>query len=90
MAISRQNEFQADATAAEITGRPMPLAHSLQRLDAYAKKIPMDVNPAGASLAIVNPLAGVNFGSMFSTHPPTAERVARLEEIAQRGTLVGA
>jgi heat shock protein HtpX len=90
MAISRQNEFQADATAAEITGRPMPLAHALQRLDAYAKKIPMDVNPAGASLAIVNPLTGAAFGKMFSTHPPTAERVARLEEIAQRGTLVGA
>lgn len=90
MAISRQNEFQADATAAEITGRPMPLAQALQRLDAYSKKIPMDVNPAGASLAIVNPLAGVNFGRMFSTHPPTAERVARLEEIAQSGSMVRA
>jgi heat shock protein HtpX len=81
MAISRQNEFQADATGAEITGRPLGLAHALVRLEGYAKQIPMDVNPAAANLAIVNPLRG--FGSsMFSTHPPTAERVARLEAMA--------
>ncbi len=88
MAISRQNEFQADATAAEITGRPMPLANALQRLDNYAKKIPMDVNPAAAHLAIVNPLAALQGRSimrMFSTHPPTEERVARLQAIASGG-----
>ncbi len=85
MAISRQNEFQADATAAQITGRPMPLANALVRLDNFAKKIPMDVNPAAAHLAIVNPLAalqGQSLMRMFSTHPPTADRVAKLQSIA--------
>ena len=56
----------------------------------YAKQIPMDVNPAGASLAIVNPLRGGGMMKMFSTHPPTEERVARLEEIARHGTAVHA
>ena len=86
MAISRQNEFQADATAAQITGRPMGLARALQRLDQTARRIPMQVNPAAAQLAIVNPLAAVRGGGMaklFSTHPPTEERVARLQEIAR-------
>ncbi len=83
-AISRQNEFQADRTGAEISGNPMGLASALQKLDAYSRRIPMQVNPAGASLAIVNPLAGQKaaFSSLFSTHPPTEERVARLKELA--------
>jgi heat shock protein HtpX len=83
-AISRQNEFQADRTGAEISGNPMGLASALQKLDSYSKRIPMQVNPAGASLAIVNPLAGqkVAFSSLFSTHPPTEERVTRLKELA--------
>jgi heat shock protein HtpX len=88
MAISRQNEFQADATAAAITGRPMPLANALQRLDSYARKIPMNVNPAAAHLAIVNPLAAVKGGGLsglLSTHPPTAARIARLEELTRTG-----
>jgi heat shock protein HtpX len=78
-AVSRQNEFQADATAARITGRPQHLAGALRRLEAYAQRIPMQVNPAAAQLAIVNPLRGG--GGMlrwFSTHPATEERVARL------------
>jgi heat shock protein HtpX len=82
-AISRQNEFQADATAARITGRPQDLAGALQRLDAYAQQIPMQVNPAAAQLAIVNPLRGPNAMRLFSTHPATEERVARLSQIAQ-------
>ena len=85
-AVSRQNEFQADATAAALTGRPLALGSALQRLEAYAHRIPMQVNPAGASLAIVNPLAGrrggMGFLKWFSTHPPTEERVARLEALA--------
>lgn len=84
MAISRQNEFQADATAAQITGRPMSLANALQRLDSYAHRIPMQVNPAAAQLAIVNPLSavrGAGFMKLFSTHPPTEERVARLQSM---------
>jgi heat shock protein HtpX len=81
-AISRQNEFQADATAARITGRPMELAGALTRLDAYAQKIPMQVNPAAAALAIVNPLRGKNVMRWFSTHPATEARVERLRALA--------
>jgi heat shock protein HtpX len=86
MAISRQHEFQADATAARITGRPRNLATALQRLDAYAQRIPMAVNPAAAQLAIVNPLRGNRAGGfvrMFSTHPSTEERVQRLTALEQ-------
>ena len=85
-AISRQNEFQADRTGAEISGNPMGLARALRKLDSYSERIPMQVNPAGASLAIVNPLKGqnVSFSSLFSTHPPTEERVSRLEEMVGR------
>jgi heat shock protein HtpX len=85
MAISRQNEFQADRTAAEITGKPRGLSNALLKLEAYAHRIPMQVNPAAAQLAIVNPLSamrGGGFTKMFSTHPPTEERVARLEAMA--------
>jgi heat shock protein HtpX len=80
-AISRQREFEADRVGAEILGRPMPLANALRRLDALAHQIPMDVAPAVAPLAQVNPLAAHGGGmlKLFSTHPPTEERVARLE-----------
>ena len=81
-AISRQREFKADAVGAEIAGRPLGLANALRKLEAGAKQIPMQVAPAAAPLAIVNPLAafrGAGVAKMFSTHPPTAERVARLE-----------
>lgn len=81
-AISRQNEFQADETAARLTGRPMNLAGALRRLDAYAQKIPMQVNPAAAALAIVNPLRGKNVMRWFSTHPATEARVERLQALA--------
>jgi heat shock protein HtpX len=85
MAISRQNEFQADRTAATITGQPLALAGALSKLDAYAHRIPMQVNPAAAQLAIVNPLAGgrgMGLLRLFSTHPPTEERIARLQQLA--------
>jgi heat shock protein HtpX len=81
-AISRQNEFQADATAARITGRPMDLAGALRRLESYAQRIPMQVNPAAAQLAIVNPLRGPGAARMFSTHPATEDRVSRLQALA--------
>jgi heat shock protein HtpX len=81
-AISRQNEFQADETAARLTGRPMDLAGALRRLDAYAQRIPMQVNPAAAQLAIVNPLRGPNVMRLFSTHPATEARVERLQALA--------
>jgi len=89
-AISRQNEFQADATAARLTGRPMALASALQRLDGHAHRIPMRVNPAAAQLAIVNPLSAARGGGMFklfSTHPPTEDRVARLQALAGEAEL---
>ena len=79
-AISRQREFEADRVGAQILGRPLPLANALRRLDALAHRIPMEVAPAAAPLAQVNPLAasGGGFVRLFRTHPPTAERVARL------------
>ncbi|CAN5823815.1 zinc metalloprotease HtpX [soil metagenome] len=81
-AISRQNEFQADATAARITGKPQHLAGALRKLDSYAQRIPMQVNPAAAALAIVNPLRGSSAMRLFSTHPATEDRVARLQQLA--------
>ncbi len=83
-AVSRQREFEADRVGALILGRPGPLASALTRLDNLAHRIPMQVAPAVAPLAQVNPLAahGGGIARMFSTHPPTAERVARLEAMA--------
>ena len=84
MMISRSNEFQADATAAKITSDPVGLASALQKIEGYAQKIPMEVNPAAAQLAIINPLAssaGDTISRFFSTHPPTEERVAKLRRI---------
>jgi heat shock protein HtpX len=80
MAISRQNEFQADATGARITGDPTGLASALEHIEGYAKRVPMRVNPAAAQLAIINPLSGGRqaFVGLFRTHPSTEERVARL------------
>lgn len=79
-AISRQNEFQADRTGAEIAGTPRGLADALRDLDRHAKRIPMEVNQAAAHLAIVNPFSGRGggFSKLFSTHPSTEERVERL------------
>jgi heat shock protein HtpX len=83
-AISRQREFEADRVGAEILGRPMPLANALRKLDRLAHQIPMQVAPAAAPLAQVNPLAATGGGitQLFSTHPPIEERVARLEAMA--------
>ena len=84
LAISRQNEFQADATAARMTRDPGGLANALQHIEGYAQQIPMSVNPAAAQLAIINPLAGPRrpaFSGLFNTHPSTEERIARLREI---------
>ncbi|HSE26730.1 MAG TPA: zinc metalloprotease HtpX [Gemmatimonadales bacterium] len=83
MAVSRQREFQADLVGAQILGRPEPLANALRRLDTMAQRIPMDVAPAVAPLAQVNPLAahGGGIAGLFSTHPPIEERIARLLEI---------
>jgi len=84
LAVSRQREFEADRIGAEILGRPLPLAHALRRLDSLAHRIPMQVAPAAAPLAQVNPLAAHSGGlaGLFSTHPPMEERIARLEAMA--------
>ncbi|HZF68836.1 MAG TPA: zinc metalloprotease HtpX [Gemmatirosa sp.] len=84
MAISRQREFKADRVGAEITGRPLGLASALRKLELGARQIPMQVAPAVAPLAQVNPFAGSLGGvaKLFSTHPPTAERIAALEALA--------
>jgi heat shock protein HtpX len=84
MAISRQREFKADAVGAEIAGSPEGLASALLRLEAGARRIPMEVSPAAAPLAQVNPLSAMRGGGMsklFSTHPPTEDRVARLRSL---------
>jgi len=83
-AISRQREFEADRMGAEISGRPLDLASALRKLEAGARRIPMAIPPAVAPLAQVNPLAafGGGLARLFSTHPSTAERVARLESMA--------
>ena len=78
MAVSRSREYQADATGAHLTGNPYALARALQKLDAWSKRLPMAATPSTAHLFIVQPLAGVDFASLFSTHPPIAKRIERL------------
>ncbi len=80
MGISRSREYAADESAAKLLHTGEPLARALERLDAYAGRIPSDVNPNQASAYIVNPLKGrkVQFAKLFSTHPPVEDRVARL------------
>ncbi|MGD8251515.1 MAG: zinc metalloprotease HtpX [Desulfobacterales bacterium] len=78
MAISRSREYLADATGAAIAGRPDGLADALVKLGAYSKRIPMTANPSTAHMFIVNPLSGRRLASLFSTHPPIEERIAKL------------
>jgi heat shock protein HtpX len=78
MAISRSREYLADATGASFAGNPDGLATALEKLGAYSKKLPMDANPSTAHMFIVNPLSGRGLMSLFSTHPPLEERIARL------------
>jgi len=80
-AISRSREFAADAGGAEISGKPRALASALQKLEATARRVPLQGNPATAHMFIVNPFRGGGFMKLFSTHPPTEERVARLLEM---------
>ncbi len=82
MAISRSREYQADATGAELCGNPLWLASALKKLDAQSKRVPMTASPATAHMFIVSPLRGGGAARLFSTHPPMAERVSRLEKMA--------
>ncbi|MEO0854637.1 MAG: M48 family metalloprotease, partial [Cyanobacteria bacterium J06648_11] len=83
MGISRTREFAADAGAAKLTGNPRALASALRRLEASAQRLPMNANPAFEPLLIINALPQQMFRSLFSTHPSTDDRVARLLEIEQ-------
>jgi heat shock protein HtpX len=78
LAVSRSREYQADATGAQMTGNPYALASALAKLDAYSKRAPMVATPSTAHLFIIQPFLGMNFGSLFSTHPPIAKRIERL------------
>ena len=82
MALSRSREFEADRTGAELIGTGEPLASALQKLDAYAQRIPADIRPEQAAAYIVNPLRGrrVSFANAFASHPPMEERIARLRQ----------
>lgn len=82
MAISRQREFAADATGAQIARAPNALADALERLEAGARAMPMKVNPSAEPLYIVKPFSGGGVASLFSTHPPIEERVRRLRAMA--------
>jgi heat shock protein HtpX len=78
LAVSRSREYQADATGAHFTGNPYALASALAKLDAYSRRLPMQATPSTAHLFIIQPFLGMNFGSLFSTHPPIAKRIERL------------
>ncbi len=82
LAVSRSREFQADASGARMAGQPWGLAKALEKLEMASKMAPMAATPATAHLFIVNPLSGSGFATLFSTHPPIAERVARLRAMA--------
>jgi heat shock protein HtpX len=81
LAVSRSREYQADATGAHFTGNPYALASALQKIDAYARRLPMQASPSTAHLFIIQPFLGVSagtFANLFSTHPPVAKRIERL------------
>ncbi|MBD2628699.1 zinc metalloprotease HtpX [Trichormus variabilis] len=81
LAISRTREFSADAGAAKLTGNPRALARALQRLEATAKQIPLNANPAFEPLLIIHPISGQFLGNLFSSHPATEARVAALLQL---------
>ncbi len=79
MGISRQREYQADASGVQLVGHPYGLIRALEKLGAYNQRIPMDVPPSTSALMIVAPFsAGQIFSSLFATHPPLADRIAQL------------
>ena len=80
MAISRSREYDADAASAKYIGSPYPLIGGLQKLETWSKRIPMDASPATAHMFIIKPFTGQSFMRLFSTHPSTEDRIARLQE----------
>jgi heat shock protein HtpX len=84
LAISRTREFSADAGSARLTGNPRALARALQRLEATARQLPLDANPAFEPLLIINPISGQFLGNLFSSHPATEARVEQLLKLEQQ------
>ena len=84
MAISRTREYDADEASAKYTGNPQQLISALGKLDTYSRRIPMDATPSTAHLFIVQPFTGEALLKMFSTHPSTADRIRRLQEMMAR------
>ena len=78
MAISRSREFAADAGAARIIGSPHPLVNALRKIDAVARRVPLEANPATAHMFIIQPFTGAALASLFATHPPMDKRIAAL------------
>ncbi len=81
MAISRSREYDADEASAKYTHKPQQLISALQKLDAYSKQLPMEATPSTAHLFIIKPFTGESLMRLFSTHPPTADRIARLQAL---------
>jgi len=79
MAISRSREYDADAASAKYVGSPYPLINGLQKLETFSKRIPMDASPATAHMFIIKPFTGESAMRLFSTHPSTEDRIARLQ-----------
>ena len=79
MAISRSREYDADAASAKYVGSPYPLINGLQKLDGWSKRIPMDATPSTAHMFIIQPFTGESLMRLFSTHPSTEDRIARLQ-----------
>ncbi len=82
MMISRTREYAADASSAEYTGNPSELISALEKLETWSKRIPMDASPATAHMFIIKPFSGQTLMRLFSTHPSTTDRIARLQAMA--------
>ena len=78
LAVSRQREYEADTTGANLTGNPYGLAHALEKLDVWSKRLPLEASPSTAHLFIVKPFSGGGLMQWFSTHPPIQKRIERL------------
>lgn len=85
MAISRTREYKADHYGAKVSGNPLYLSNALSKLENWSRQLPMDGNQATSHMFIVNPFKGKSFSELFSTHPPTAERIKRLNQMSAKG-----